>query len=463
MAFSSYNPMGVYNADGVRTDFDVPDLFYEIEDVRVVTINDGVESNATLGVDYTVLVIGRELTPPFRQEGYVRFVVPPTAPKKVVTFILPSAIQDQPFEGRSVTPRQQERVHDRHVMRSAMLFEFFNRSYRSTLDTPPGLRTIVAGSQGHVPVWDENGNLIEGPTVGDVDQVAAISAEIVALSGIITEISAISENIVEVAAVAGSLPILIDTAAVLNAVVRFDVPQSLTEPQKAQARANIDAGTGGAATGVPVGMVMAYAAATAPTGWSECDGTTLSRVTEAALFAVIGTTYGAGNGSTTFNKPDLRGEFIRGWDHGRGVDTGRAIGTAQGSQNLAHTHTGTAAAAGAHGHTGTTSFAGSHSHTGSAAAAGAHAHTAPVYQTASSGDASDRFAVAGPFTAQTGTASTNAVTDHSHSLSISTAADHQHTLTINAVTDHTHTLTINSQGGTEARPRNVSMMYCIKL
>jgi microcystin-dependent protein len=44
---------------------------------------------------------------------------------------------------------------------------------------------------------------------------------------------------------------------------------------------------------------------------------------------VIGITYGGGNGVDTFNLPDLRGEFIRGWDHGRGIDTGRTLGSAQ--------------------------------------------------------------------------------------------------------------------------------------
>ena len=63
------------------------------------------------------------------------------------------------------------------------------------------------------------------------------------------------------------------------------------------------------------------------------------RTTYAALFAVVGTTYGAGDGSTTFNLPDLRGEFIRGLDSGRGVDSGRALGSFQADEIKAHTHT----------------------------------------------------------------------------------------------------------------------------
>ena len=82
--------------------------------------------------------------------------------------------------------------------------------------------------------------------------------------------------------------------------------------------------------GVPTGAVFYFAANTAPTGFLKADGTAVSRTTYAALFAVTGTTYGVGNGSTTFNLPDLRGEFIRGWDDGRGVDASRAFGSAQG-------------------------------------------------------------------------------------------------------------------------------------
>jgi microcystin-dependent protein len=81
--------------------------------------------------------------------------------------------------------------------------------------------------------------------------------------------------------------------------------------------------------GVPAGTVIHVAMNTAPSGYLKANGAAVSRTTYAALFAVIGTTFGAGNGSTTFNLPDLRGEFLRGWDDGRGVDSGRSFGSAQ--------------------------------------------------------------------------------------------------------------------------------------
>jgi len=92
--------------------------------------------------------------------------------------------------------------------------------------------------------------------------------------------------------------------------------------------------------GVPIGAVFHFAASTAPTGFLKANGAAVSRSTYAALFAITGTTYGSGDGSTTFNVPDLRGEFIRGWDDARAVDTGRAFGSAQGdlTKLVSHTH-----------------------------------------------------------------------------------------------------------------------------
>ena len=92
--------------------------------------------------------------------------------------------------------------------------------------------------------------------------------------------------------------------------------------------------------GVPTGAIFYFAASTAPTGFLKANGAAVSRTTYAALFAITGTTYGAGDGSTTFNLPDLRGEFIRGWDDARGVDASRAFGSAQGdlTKLVSHTH-----------------------------------------------------------------------------------------------------------------------------
>lgn len=95
----------------------------------------------------------------------------------------------------------------------------------------------------------------------------------------------------------------------------------------------------GAIIAVPSGAVMSFAMSTAPSGWLECDGSAISRTTYSTLFLAIGTTFGTGDGSTTFNIPDARGEFIRGWDNGRGVDAARVFGSNQDDAFKAHTHT----------------------------------------------------------------------------------------------------------------------------
>lgn len=88
----------------------------------------------------------------------------------------------------------------------------------------------------------------------------------------------------------------------------------------------------------PAGMVAAFAMSTEPTGWLECDGSAISRSTYSLLFAQIGTTWGVGDGSTTFNIPDLRGEFIRGWDNGKGTDSGRSFASSQSDEVISHKH-----------------------------------------------------------------------------------------------------------------------------
>lgn len=81
--------------------------------------------------------------------------------------------------------------------------------------------------------------------------------------------------------------------------------------------------------GVPVGTIIDSAASSAPTNYLLCDGSAVSRTTYAALFSAIGTNFGQGDGSTTFNLPDGRGKFKRGVDHGAGNDSDASSRTAQ--------------------------------------------------------------------------------------------------------------------------------------
>jgi microcystin-dependent protein len=90
---------------------------------------------------------------------------------------------------------------------------------------------------------------------------------------------------------------------------------------------------------VPAGAVQAFAMNSAPAGWLAADGTAVSRSTYAALFAAVSTTYGAGDGSTTFELPDLRGYFVRGsGTNGDGTAAG-TFGVKQSDDLKAHDHT----------------------------------------------------------------------------------------------------------------------------
>lgn len=155
----------------------------------------------------------------------------------------------------------------------------------------------------------------------------------------------------------------------------------------------------------PAGAVGSFAMDTPPTGWLECDGSELSRVSYASLYAAIGTAFGAGDGATTFNLPDLRGEFIRGWDNGRGVDAGRAFGSSQ----------------------------------------------------------SDAFAQGEVGVRRLDASSAANVFDATGSFSFGPDGSLRQTITYNAAVDRAETrLRIGTFGVDETRPRNVALMYCIK-
>ena len=181
--------------------------------------------------------------------------------------------------------------------------------------------------------------------------------------------------------------------------------------------------------GVPSGSVFCRAVATVPTGYLECNGAAVSRTTYSALFAVIGTAYGAGNGSSTFNLPDLRGEFIRGFDNGRGIDSGRSVATSQGGANASHNHS--------------ISLSGT---TSNKSLTGSVRRISEGYRGYGTADGvfTKTFDANNPVT---GSAS------NSPTGGFSMDASHDHTFSASG--------TSGSQGS-EARPRNIAMMYIIK-
>lgn len=205
------------------------------------------------------------------------------------------------------------------------------------------------------------------------------------------------------------------------------------------------------------GMVAAFAMTAAPTGWLKCNGAAVSRTAFARLFGWLGTHYGAGDGSTTFNLPDMRGLFPRGWDDGRGLDAGRAFGVYQDMMIHSHAHTASAAAVGDHGHSAWTDAQGNHVHRAWTDARGAHSHNAPGAPGVGQG-------AAGPNTVKqaAGAQETTWAGNHDHIVGMDGAGQHAHNVGIGAGGAHTHAVTVAAAGGAETRPKNLALFYCIK-
>lgn len=184
----------------------------------------------------------------------------------------------------------------------------------------------------------------------------------------------------------------------------------------------------------PIGTVLPFAGSSAPSGWLIADGSAVSRTTYAALFAVCGTTYGAGNGTTTFNLPNLQNRVPvgSGGSYSRGGTGGAATVTLSTSQIPSHDH----GASGSHGH----------SASGSADAVGDHSHSVANQTTRS-----DISAAAGSTVASNGGGSTGGAGGHGHSVSV----------TVNSTGDHTHS-SVGSGGSHENMPPYVAMPYIIR-
>jgi len=256
-----------------------------------------------------------------------------------------------------------------------------------------------------------------------------------------------------------------------------------------------------------VGTVSAFAMPEPPAGWLECDGQAVSRVDYARLFSKIGTTFGEGDKETTFNLPDLKGVFVRGWERvAGGHDSGRKFGTYQTDQLQTHSHTdsghshsGGTNSNGGHSHSASTNSAGSHSHNGSTSSDGYHSHDYYKYsdgdyfhvtgyrEKKSSNDSEgycgrilkgfkeksldasyqswagygDYFTSCGGAGSHTHSFSTDSAGSHSHSVDVSSADSHSHSVSINNGQASLGNPT-NARHGNETRPKNVALLFCIK-
>jgi microcystin-dependent protein len=202
---------------------------------------------------------------------------------------------------------------------------------------------------------------------------------------------------------------------------------------------------------VPAGAVQPFAMNSAPSGWLAADGAAVSRTDYAALFSAISTTYGAGDGSTTFNLPDLRGYFVRGSGTNSDGSASGTFGAKQGGSIINHTHSGT-----------TSTESADHTHTFNVTSGGEsvqHGHSMPaVVTSANTGSGAGIVTGGNGYFLSGGGAISTSLNGNSHAHNVSGT-------TSGRSAAHTHTLTTGNPsvgGASETRPANIAMLYCIK-
>jgi microcystin-dependent protein len=228
--------------------------------------------------------------------------------------------------------------------------------------------TTIAPTANQVLSWDVNTNNFI-PTDGFDARLSASTTDDVTEASNLYFTTARARNSISVSGdlsynsatgvISYTDPLIIDWSAVQNTpttIASYGITDAYTIAQVDNAINTIEltpgpqgaTGPSGSAgpsgPGLSAGAVIYHASSTPPTGFIKANGASLSTSTYAALFASIGYTFGGSGGS--FNVPDLRGEFLRGWDDSRGVDSGRSFGSAQADEFKSHTHTGSSLAAG---------------------------------------------------------------------------------------------------------------------
>jgi microcystin-dependent protein len=199
----------------------------------------------------------------------------------------------------------------------------FGKTLVDDADAPAALVTLGVSSTA------AELNILDGVTsttseLNILDGVTATTAEINILDGVTATTAEL--NILDgVTATAAEINTL---DGITSTVTELNYTDGVTSNIQTQIDANV----------VPSGTIINVAMNTAPTGYLKANGAAVSRSTYAALFSAIGSTFGVGDGSTTFNVPDLRGEFVRGWDDSRGIDGSRVFGSAQADELKAHLH-----------------------------------------------------------------------------------------------------------------------------
>ena len=200
----------------------------------------------------------------------------------------------------------------------------------------------------------------------------------------------------------------------------------------------------GAVNAVPLGTVSGFAGSTAPSGWQLCYGQAISRTQYAGLFAVTSTTYGSGDGSTTFNVPDLRGRVVAGLDNMGGTDAARlstanTLGTTTGAETVTLTSAQSGVPAHSHANTVTNNAVTTDN-------PGNHTHNTPY--PVGWGGGSYGTALSGSISADYSTTSAN--------------GGHTHSVTSNVTISNVNNTAANAASATNIMQPTMTINYIIK-
>lgn len=215
---------------------------------------------------------------------------------------------------------------------SQRLDTVYTRSINAGINSPANLIGEWSVQGDMLPQADStynlgsNGSSWKSITVGDV------IASTVETGGLTAQITKLTDSVTSVAitqfdndgTLNANMPSRVPTQYAVKTYVDFQIAQLQAEINALSSALNAAINN---FTAIPAGTIMHHGGATAPAGFLICDGSTVATTSYPDLFTAIGYTYGGGGNQ--FVLPNLLGEFIRGWDRGRGIDAGRNLGSEQ--------------------------------------------------------------------------------------------------------------------------------------
>jgi microcystin-dependent protein len=381
MTLSTQTSKAAFSGNGVSTVFPLPFPFLRDADIKALLRQDGFETPLAPGQHYTLTGAGSA------SGGSLVMRNPPATGQTLVAWRAPAIVQEVDYVENSVFPAEtHEAALDLLTMICQSLQEQLGRAVLYPVSTPAGdilssdsflastaqsreaariseqnaaaAATQATASAGLAASSAEAAEALAATadgllkvSVGDAT-ARTLSAKLLAGNGLAEGIEnpggeealrlavalaassglEFDAGLLRVKAGAGlalsASGLTADAGESAGKLVRLDAEARLPAVSGALLTGLTAAQISGLQSGMPTGAVIAVASSTVPSGFLECDGAAVSRTSYAALFAAIGLAHGSGDNAATFNLPDYRGRFLRGWDHSASRDPDRAARTA---------------------------------------------------------------------------------------------------------------------------------------